>query len=57
MVRILFVGDVMGNPGRRAVSEMLQALRSRLNIDFVVLNGENSAGGFGITKQVAHDFF
>ncbi|MCE5200297.1 TIGR00282 family metallophosphoesterase, partial [bacterium] len=47
----------MGNPGRRAVSEMLQALRSRLNIDFVVLNGENSAGGFGITKQVAHDFF
>ena len=44
-VRILFVGDVMGSPGRRAVSKLLRALRSRLNVEFTIVNGENAAGG------------
>ncbi|MGC8862788.1 MAG: TIGR00282 family metallophosphoesterase [Armatimonadota bacterium] len=53
MLRILFVGDVMGNPGRRALSKLLGALCSRLDVHFVVANGENAAGGLGITKTTA----
>ena len=53
MLRILFVGDVMGSPGRRALSRMLGALRSRLDVHFVIANGENAAGGLGITKPTA----
>ncbi|MHB9037723.1 MAG: TIGR00282 family metallophosphoesterase [Armatimonadota bacterium] len=56
-MRILLVGDIMGNPGRRAAGEMLGALRLRLDLDFVVVNGENAAGGFGITKPVAKALF
>jgi hypothetical protein len=47
----------MGNPGRRAAGEMLGALRLRLDLDFVVVNAENAAGGFGITKPVAKAIF
>lgn len=50
VVRILFVADTMGSPGRRALSGLLGTLRSRLKPDFVVVNGENAAGGLGITK-------
>lgn len=53
MLRLLFVGDISGNSGRRAVSKLLRALRSRLNIDFIVANGENAAGGLGITRPTA----
>ncbi len=53
MLRILFIGDVMGNPGRRALSTMLGALRSRLDAQLVIANGENAAGGLGITKPTA----
>ena len=52
-LRILFLGDVFGEPGRKAVIDMLPKLRERLSIDFVIVNGENSAGGRGITPKIA----
>jgi len=56
-LKILFIGDIMGNPGRRAVSEILEALRSSVGAQFVIANGENSAGGFGIASVVAKEMF
>jgi metallophosphoesterase (TIGR00282 family) len=50
-VRILFVGDIVGKPGRRILARMLPSLRREHSIDFVIANGENSAGGFGITRE------
>ena len=55
-MRILFVGDVVGRAGRDVVASRLPGLRDRLNADFVVLNGENAAGGFGITEAIFDDF-
>jgi len=52
-VRILFVADVNGRPGHRAVEERLPALREKLGLDFVVANGENAADGLGITPKIA----
>jgi metallophosphoesterase (TIGR00282 family) len=52
-VRILFIGDVVGRPGRQAVEERLGALRQELEVDFCVLNGENAADGLGITPKLA----
>jgi hypothetical protein len=51
-MRILFLGDVVGRSGRIAISEALPALRERYALDFVVVNGENAAGGFGITEPI-----
>ena len=51
-MRLLFLGDVVGRAGRRAVIEHLPRLRERYRLDFVVVNGENSAGGFGITEAI-----
>jgi 2',3'-cyclic-nucleotide 2'-phosphodiesterase len=51
-MRILFLGDVVGRSGRIAISETLPALRERYALDFVVVNGENAAGGFGITEPI-----
>ena len=51
-MRILFLGDVVGRSGRAAVIEQLPELRERYRLDFVVVNGENAAGGFGITEQI-----
>jgi metallophosphoesterase (TIGR00282 family) len=52
-VKILFVADVNGRPGRRAVEERLPVLREELGLDFVVANGENAADGVGITPKIA----
>jgi 2',3'-cyclic-nucleotide 2'-phosphodiesterase len=52
-VRILFVGDVVGRPGRDVVERRLRALRSELDIDVCVVNGENAADGLGITPRLA----
>jgi metallophosphoesterase (TIGR00282 family) len=52
-VRLLFVGDVFGAPGRRAVETRLPALREELAADFCVVNGENAADGRGITAKIA----
>jgi hypothetical protein len=54
-VRILFVADVIGNPGRRAAKGLVRLLRQQLRADLVVLNGENSAGGFGITPEIVRE--
>ena len=55
MLRIFFIGDVVGRPGRRFVIERLHALRVERGIDLVIANGENAAGGSGITGAVARD--
>jgi 2',3'-cyclic-nucleotide 2'-phosphodiesterase len=52
-VKILFVGDVVGAPGRRAVEERLPRLKQELEVDFCVVNGENAADGVGITPKLA----
>jgi metallophosphoesterase (TIGR00282 family) len=54
-VRLLFVGDVVGSPGRRALAELLPGLRERHRPDWVVVNGENSAGGLGINTKIARE--
>ena len=54
-MRLLFLGDVVGRPGRNAVVERLPGLRDRWQLDCVVINGENSAGGFGITEAICDD--
>lgn len=51
-MRVLFLGDLVGRTGRTAVIETLPALRERYALDFVVVNAENAAGGFGITEQI-----
>ena len=51
-MRVLFLGDVVGRSGRSAVIEALPSLRQRYRLDFVVANGENAAGGFGITEAI-----
>lgn len=56
-MRILFVADVIGSPGRRAAKSLLRLVRGRVGADAVVLNGENSAGGFGITPEIAREMF
>jgi len=56
-VKLLFIGDIVGQPGRRAVTELLPGLRTRHALDFVIANGENSAGGSGITPKTAEEIF
>jgi metallophosphoesterase (TIGR00282 family) len=56
-MRILFLGDVIGKPGRDAVVAELPHLKSTLNLDIIIINGENAAGGFGLTRGVAEEFF
>jgi metallophosphoesterase (TIGR00282 family) len=51
-MRILFLGDIVGRGGRNAVTEKLPALVADHRLDFVVANGENAAGGFGITEDI-----
>ena len=51
-MRILFVGDVVGRSGRTAIYEQLPKLVRGWQLDFVVVNGENAAGGFGITEVI-----
>jgi len=56
-MKIVFIGDVVGSPGRDAVREILPRLKKKEKIDFVIANAENSAGGSGITSRVANDLF
>ncbi|MBV8814988.1 MAG: TIGR00282 family metallophosphoesterase [Verrucomicrobia bacterium] len=55
MLRLLFLGDIIGEPGRKAVIETLPQLKSAWEIDFAVVNGENVAAGRGITPRLAID--
>lgn len=56
-MKLLFIGDIVGHPGRRAVEELLPKLRETHSLDIVIANGENSAGGNGITPDIAADLF
>ena len=56
-MRILFCGDLVGRAGRTAAIEMLPRLRRELSLDFIVVNGENAAGGFGITEQICNQLY
>ena len=54
-IRILFLGDIVGEPGRKAVIDQLPLLKQRDSLDFIIVNGENAAGGKGITPKIAID--
>jgi len=54
-MRILFVGDVVGRPGRDAVAALLPRLRDEVRVDLVIVNGENAAGGAGLTAEIARE--
>ena len=54
-IRILFLGDIVGEPGRKAVIEQLPILKETESLDFIIVNGENAAGGKGITPKIAID--
>ena len=56
-MRILFLGDVVGRSAREAVIKEIPEIRRNFSIDFVIVNGENAAGGFGITEKICEDFF
>ena len=56
-VKLLFIGDIVGEPGRRAVKTLVPKLREQHSLDFVIANGENSAGGSGITPRTAEEIF
>jgi metallophosphoesterase (TIGR00282 family) len=56
-LRILFVGDVFGSAGRRIVREHLGHVVEQRQVDLVVINGENAAGGFGLTPAIAEELF
>jgi metallophosphoesterase (TIGR00282 family) len=56
-MKILFIGDIVGEPGRRAVRELVPELRRQSGIELVIANGENSAGGSGITPGTAAEIF
>ena len=55
-VKILFVGDVYGRPGRRATAYWIPRLIAQHGVDFCIVNGENAAAGFGITEKIAREF-
>ncbi|HET57233.1 MAG TPA: TIGR00282 family metallophosphoesterase [Deltaproteobacteria bacterium] len=54
-MKLLFIGDIVGKPGRRAVKQLLPGLRVRHGIDVVIANCENAAGGFGVTRDVVDE--
>ena len=56
-MKLLFIGDIVGEPGRRAVKQLVPVLRARHGLDLVIANGENSAGGSGITPRTAAEIF
>lgn len=56
-MRILFIGDIVGEPGRRAVKELVPKINERNKLEFVIANGENVAGGSGITPSLADELF
>ena len=56
-MRVLFCGDVVGKTGRKSVLEYIPRLRNDWSLDFVIVNGENAAHGFGITEKICHSFY
>ncbi|MCM8795707.1 MAG: TIGR00282 family metallophosphoesterase [Candidatus Omnitrophica bacterium] len=56
-MKVLFIGDIVGKPGREAIKKLLPQLKKEYNLDFVIANAENAAGGSGITSAVARELF
>lgn len=56
-MNIMFIGDVVGRPGRKIIKEVLPELKCKYSVDFVIANAENAAGGNGITKKIAEELF
>jgi metallophosphoesterase (TIGR00282 family) len=56
-MKVLFIGDIIGRPGRNCLKAHLYAIIERYEVDFVIANAENAAGGFGITKKAAEELF
>src|SRR6202162_3691455 len=56
-MKILFIGDIVGSPGREIVADRLAGIVHSRQIDLVIANGENSASGFGITPRIAEQLF
>ena len=56
-MKILFIGDIVGSPGREAIKKLVVPLKQELGIDFVIANAENASGGSGITSRVAAELF
>jgi metallophosphoesterase (TIGR00282 family) len=56
-MRLLFIGDIVGSPGRNGLANAMPGLRERWQPDLVIANGENSAGGLGITEKTAREIF
>jgi len=56
-MKIIFLGDIVGSPGRQAVKMLLPGLKKEYDLDFAIANAENAAGGSGITLQVAEELF
>lgn len=56
-MKVLILGDIFGRPGRRTVAEFLPQLQQEFQPDLIIANGENAAGGFGLTKKVATQLF
>ena len=56
-MRILAIGDIVGNPGRTYLKENLKAIKEKYNIDFIIANGENTAGGVGMDPKCATELF
>ncbi len=56
-MKVLFIGDIMGEPGRRAIARTLHKVVAQHDVDLVIGNGENAAGGFGITPELASELF
>ncbi len=57
MIRVLFIGDIIGRPGRRGVAALLPRLQREYGCDLVIANAENAAGGFGLTPRIADELF
>ena len=56
-MKVVYLGDIMGRSGRRIVAEKLPEIKERLKPDFIVVNGENAAAGFGITSKISKELF
>ena len=57
MIRVLFIGDIVGRPGREIIKTYLPSIKKGHNIDFVVANYENASHGFGLTLKNANELF
>ena len=57
MLKIAFIGDIVGRPGRRIIEQNLKKIKEKYQIDFVIANGENASHGFGLTPKNANELF